>query len=85
MLRQNYYKIVQIKGNIDFKKDQIKTLECNSNLFQSIKKDIPENCSVYLSQKRGLVIFEASGNWNKASVKELFINGQHKIQFTKLS
>jgi hypothetical protein len=76
--------IINHPSDIDFKKDQIKTLKCNKNLFQSIKKDIPENCSVYLSQKRGLVIFEASSNWNKASVKELFINGQHKIQFTKL-
>ena len=76
--------IINHPSDIDFKKDQIKTLKCNKNLFQSIKKDIPENCSVYLSQKRGLVIFEASSNWNKASVKELFINGQHKIHFTKL-
>ena len=76
--------IINHPNDIDFKKDQINTLKCNRNLFQSIKKEIPENCSVYLSQKRGLLIFEASGNWNKASVKELFINGQYKIQFTKL-
>jgi len=76
--------IINHPNNIDFTKDQIITLDCNRNLFQSIRKEIPENCSVFLSQKRGLMIFEASGNWNKASVKELFINGQHKIHFTKL-
>lgn len=76
--------IINHAKGIDFKKDQIRTLDCNKNLFQSIKKEIPENCSVYISQKRGLMIFETAGNWNKASVKELFINGQHKIQFTKL-
>ena len=76
--------IVNHPSGIDFKEDHITTLDCNKDLFQSIRKEIPENCSVYLSQKRGLMIFEAHGNWNKASIKELFINGQHKIQFTEL-
>ena len=76
--------IVNHPNNIDFKKDNIRTIDVNKDLFQSIKKDIPENCSVFLSQSRGLIVFEKSGNWNKASIKELFIDGKFKIEFTEL-
>lgn len=76
--------IVNYPNGVDFKKDQIRIIDCNKELFQSIKKDIPENCSVYLSQTRGLIVFEAAGNWNKASIKELFIDGKFKIEFTEL-
>ena len=76
--------IVNHPNNVDFKNDNIKTIDVNKDLFQSIKKDIPENCSVFLSQSRGLIVFEKSGNWNKASIKELFIDGKFKIEFTEL-
>ena len=76
--------IVNHPNNVDFKNDNIKTIDINKDLFQSIKKDIPENCSVFLSQSRGLIVFEKSGNWNKASIKELFIDGKFKIEFTEL-
>ena len=76
--------IVNHPNNVDFKNDNIRTIDVNKDLFQSIKKDIPENCSVFLSQSRGLIIFEKSGNWNKASIKELFIDGKFKIEFTEL-
>ena len=71
-------------NNVDFKNDNIRTIDVNKDLFQSIKKDIPENCSVFLSQSRGFIVFEKSGNWNKASIKELFIDGKFKIEFTEL-
>ena len=76
--------IVNHPNTVDFKNDNIRTIEVNKDLFQSIKKDIPENCSVYFSQSRGLIVFEKSGNWNKASIKELFIDGKFKIEFTEL-
>jgi hypothetical protein len=76
--------IVNHPNNVDFNIDNIRTIDVNKDLFQSIKKDIPENCSVFLSQSRGLIVFEKSGNWNKASIKELFIDGKFKIEFTEL-
>jgi len=77
--------IVNFPNGVDFKKDQIRIIDCNKELFQSIKKDIPENCSVYLSQTRGLIVFEAAGNWNKASIKELFIDGKFKIDILNMA
>lgn len=76
--------VINHPSSIDFVADEIKTIEINSDLYKSISKSIPENCSVFLSLKRGLIVFEARLNWNKASIKELFIDGKHKINFTKL-
>lgn len=76
--------VINHPSSIDFVADKIKTIEMNSDLYKSISKSIPENCSVFLSLKRGLIVFEGRLNWNKASIKELFIDGKHKINFTKL-
>lgn len=76
--------VVNHPSRVDFNTDKIHTLDCNSDLFQSISKSIPENCSVYMSQLRGLIVFEGHSNWNKASIKELFIDGKQKVEFTQL-
>jgi len=76
--------VINHPSSVDFVADEIKTIDMNSDLYKSISKSIPENCSVFLSLKRGLIVFEGRLNWNKASIKEVFIDGKHKIQFTKL-
>ena len=76
--------IINQPNGIDFKEDKIVTLDCNKDLFHSIRKSIPENCSIYLSQTRGLIVIEGRSNWNKSSIKELLIEGQFKIEFTQL-
>ena len=76
--------VINHPSSVDFVADKIKTIEMNSDLYKSISKSIPENCSVFLSLKRGLIVFEGRLNWNKASIKELFVDGKHKINFTKL-
>ncbi len=76
--------VINHPTTVDFTRDGIQPLELNRELYMSIAGSIPENCSVFLSHKRGLIVFEGRYGWNKASIKEVFINGKHKIAFTKL-
>ena len=77
------YVIHEIRG-INFQSGIFKTLASNLEVIQSIKESIPDDCSVYFSQNRALLVFESKSNWSKSSVKELFIDGKHKIIFTEL-
>ena len=77
------YVIHGMRG-IDFNPEVFMTLAENSDLIQSIKESIPEDCSIYFSKNRPVLIFESKSNWSKSSIKDLFINGKFKVQFTKL-
>ena len=77
------YVIHETRG-IDFKSGIFKTLPSNLDLIQSIKESIPDDCSIYFSKNRALLVFESKSNWSKSSIKELFIDGKHKIIFTDL-
>ena len=77
------YVIHEARG-IEIKSETFKTLPSNLEMIKSIKESIPDDCSVFFSQNRALLVFESKSNWSKASIKELFINGKHKINFTKL-
>ncbi|MEJ6637792.1 MAG: hypothetical protein QNL10_05100 [Crocinitomicaceae bacterium] len=69
-------------NTIDLEKENIQTIDLNSDLYQSLSQSIPDNCTVYMSQKRGVVVFEGAYEWNDGSIKELFLNGKHKVNFT---
>ena len=77
------YVIHETRG-IDFQSETFKTLPTNLEIIQSIKESIPDDCSVYFSKNRALLVFESKSNWSKSSIKELFIDGKHKIIFTDL-
>jgi hypothetical protein len=77
------YVIHETRG-IDFQAGIFKTLPSNLEMIQSIKESIPDDCSVYFSQNRALLVFESKSNWSKSSVKNLFIDGKQKIIFTEL-
>ena len=69
-------------NTIDLEKENIKTIALNSELYKSLSQSIPDNCTVYFSQKRGVVVFEGAYEWNEKSLKALFLNGKHKVRFT---
>ena len=58
------------------------TIPLNSELINSLAPSIPENCSVYFSKRRGLVVFESKYDWTQSALKSLFINGKHQVKFT---
>lgn len=58
------------------------TIPLNSELINSLAPSIPENCSVYYSKRRGLVVFESNYDWTQSALKSLFANGKHQVKFT---
>ena len=62
--------------------DSTQTIPLNSELINSLAPSIPENCSVYFSKRRGLVVFESTYDWTQIALKSLFTNGKHQVKFT---
>jgi hypothetical protein len=62
--------------------ESTQTIPLNSELINSLAPSIPENCSVYFSKRRGLVVFESNYDWTQSALKSLFANGKHKVKFT---
>ena len=62
--------------------ESTQTIPLNSELINSLAPSIPENCSVYFSKRRGLVVFESNYDWTQIALKSLFTNGKHQVKFT---
>jgi hypothetical protein len=52
--------------------ESTQTIPLNSELINSLAPSIPENCSVYFSKRRGLVVFESNYDWTQSALKSLF-------------
>ena len=72
---------ITFPSRLSLQNEKIESIGLNMNLINSLSNSIPENCTVYLSKNRGLVIFEANDEWTQNGVKELFRNGKHQIKF----
>ena len=66
---------------LSLEKEKIQSTSLNMDLVNSLFTSIPDNCTIYFSKKRGVVIFEANDEWTQGGLKDLFRNGQHKIKF----
>ena len=73
---------ISFPSNLNLETEKIQTTALNKDLFNSLSSRIPDNCTLYMSQKRGVVVFESSYEWTQSSIKELFLNGKHKVNFT---
>lgn len=68
-------------SRLSLENEKIESIELNMDLINSLSNSIPENCTVYLSKNRGVVIFESNNEWTQNGIKELFRNGKHQIKF----
>lgn len=66
---------------LSLENEKIESIGLNLDLVKSLSPSIPENCTVYFSKKRGVVVFEANHEWTQSSLKELFRNGKHQVKF----
>ena len=62
--------------------ETIETIPLNADLISSLAPSTPENCTIYFSKKRGIVVFESNYDWTQNTLRSLFINGKHQVKFT---
>ena len=62
--------------------ETIETIPLNAELISSLAPSTPENCTIYFSKKRGIVVFESNYDWTQNTLRSLFINGKHQVKFT---
>ena len=72
---------ISFPSRLSLEKERIQSVSRNMDLVNSLFPSVPDNCTIYFSKKRGLVIFEARDEWTQSGLKELFRNGQYKIKF----
>tara|TARA_B100000524_G_C23653783_1_gene371038 strand:- start:263 stop:2422 length:2160 start_codon:yes stop_codon:yes gene_type:complete len=72
---------ITFPSRLSLEKERIESVELNLDLINSLSPSIPENCTLYFSKKRGIVVFETNDEWTQSGLKELFQNGMHQIKF----
>lgn len=72
---------ITFPSRLSLENEKIQSIALNTDLVNSLAPSIPDNCTVYFSKKRGVVIFEANYEWTQSALKDMFRNGKHQIKF----
>ena len=72
---------ITFPSRLSLEKERIESIGLNLDLINSLSPSIPDNCTLYFSKKRGIVVFETNDEWTRSGLKELFQNGMHQIKF----
>lgn len=67
--------VIHHANEVNWQENNLQVLTENKQIFESIQHKTSKNTSVYISEKRSLLLIEKSEKWKKDEVIDLFSEG----------
>ena len=67
--------VIHHADEVNWQENNLQALAENSQIIESIKQKMPQSTSVFISEKRSLLVIQKADNWRREEVNQLFTSG----------
>jgi hypothetical protein len=67
--------VIHHADEVNWQENNLQALAENSQIIESIKQKMPQSTSVFISEKRSLLVIQKVNNWRQEEVNQLFTSG----------